>query len=127
MSRASITPQSVIIELKYDITVGLFPISTSHLIQYPVCWIDELDDCLPSLHRIHGDSLCLQGRVAMEWVIDKIKVEAQELSSEAMKLSEEAMKLSTEAKKHFDTVSSEAKKHFDHVLPHPGATSNSTL
>lgn len=68
-----------------------------------------------------------KGRQAMEWVIDKIKVEAQELSTEAMKLSEEAMKLSTEARKHFDSVSSEAKKHWDNVIPHSGATSNSTL
>ncbi|KAK7505760.1 hypothetical protein BaRGS_00003031 [Batillaria attramentaria] len=68
-----------------------------------------------------------KGRQAMEWVIGKIKVEAQELSTEAMKLSEE---LSTEARKHFDSVSTEAKKHWDSVLPHvkhTGTTSNSTL
>ena len=57
--------------------------------------------------------------MAMEWVIDTIKTEAQELSTEAMKLSNEAKKFSTEAKKHIDSV-----------LPHVKSSSsppNSTL
>ena len=45
-----------------------------------------------------------QGRMAMEWVIDRIKTEAQDFSTEAMKLSNEAKKFSTEAKKHIDSV-----------------------
>ena len=42
--------------------------------------------------------------MAMEWVIDTIKTEAQDFSTEAMKLSNEAKKFSTEAKKHIDSV-----------------------
>lgn len=45
-----------------------------------------------------------KGRMAMEWVIDTLKEEAQEISTEAMKLSCEAKKLSEEAKKHIDSV-----------------------
>jgi hypothetical protein len=48
--------------------------------------------------------------MAMEWVINTIKVEAQEISQE---ISTEAMKLSCEAKK----LSEEAKKHIDSVFP----------
>lgn len=65
-----------------------------------------------------------KGRMAMEWVIDVIKIEAQDLSLEAMKLSNEAKKLSTE-------LSTEAKKHLDSVIPHvvqpSSSSSKSTL
>ena len=78
-------------------------------------------------------SFCSQGRVAMEWVIDRLKAEAQEFSSSFSKdvqelsqeISVEAMKLSCEAKK----LSEEAKKHLDSVLtiPSQSTRSNGTL
>lgn len=71
-----------------------------------------------------------KGRMAMEWVINTLKTETQDLSMEARKLSNdltlEAQKLTSEAKK----LSTEAKKHIDSVLPHvqpPPASTSSTL
>lgn len=64
-----------------------------------------------------------KGRMAMEWVINTVKAEAQDLSAEAKKLSND---LSMEAHK----LSTEAKKHIDSVLPHvqqPPSPSSSTL
>ncbi|KAL8580342.1 hypothetical protein ACOMHN_039553 [Nucella lapillus] len=65
-----------------------------------------------------------KGRMAMEWVINMLKTEAQDLSAEAKKLSNdltlEAQKLTSEANK----LSTEAKKHIDSVLPSPSPASS---
>ena len=58
--------------------------------------------------------ICIpKGRQAMEWVIDKVKTEALELSAEAQKcmdnVENEAKKLTVAAEKCMDNVKKEAK------------------